>query len=36
LLKPYDIKDGFLHILNVPGVGLEWNEDTITANAARL
>ena len=36
LLKPYDIKDGFLHIPNVPGVGLEWNEDTITANAARL
>jgi mandelate racemase len=36
LLKPYDIKDGFLHIPNAPGVGLEWNEDTITANAARL
>jgi mandelate racemase len=36
LLKPYDIKDGSLHIPNVPGVGLEWNEDAITANAARL
>jgi mandelate racemase len=36
LLKPYDIKDGLLHIPNVPGVGLEWNEDAITANAARL
>jgi mandelate racemase len=36
LLKPYDIKDGLLHIPNVPGVGLEWNEDTITAHAARL
>jgi mandelate racemase len=36
LLKPYDIKDGLLHIPNVPGVGLEWNEDVITANAARL
>ena len=36
LLKPYDIKDGLLHIPNVPGVGLEWNEDTIRAHAARL
>ena len=36
LLKPYDIKDGLLHIPNVPGVGLEWNEDAIKANAARL
>ena len=36
LLKPYDIKDGLLHIPNMPGVGLEWNEDAITANAARL
>jgi mandelate racemase len=36
LLKPYDIKDGLLHIPNVPGVGLVWNEDAITANAARL
>jgi mandelate racemase len=36
LLKPYDIKEGLLHIPNVPGVGLEWNEDAITANAARL
>jgi mandelate racemase len=36
LLKSYDIKDGLLHIPNVPGVGLEWNEDAITANAARL
>ena len=36
LLKPYDIKDGLLHIPNVPGVGLEWNEDAITSNAARL
>ena len=36
LLKPYDIKDGLLHIPNVPGVGLEWNEDAITSNAARF
>ena len=36
LLKPYDIKDGWVHIPNVPGVGLEWNEDAITGNAVRL
>ena len=35
LPKPYDIKDGSPHIPNVPGVGLERNEDAITANAAR-
>src|SRR5437762_3877874 len=27
LRKPYDIKDGLLHIPDVPGVGLEWDED---------
>ena len=36
LLKSYDIKDGLLHIPDMPGVGLDWNEDAITANAARL
>jgi mandelate racemase len=36
LLKPYDIKDGLLDIPHVPGVGLEWNEDAITSNAARF
>jgi mandelate racemase len=32
LLKPYEIKDGLLHIPDVPGVGLEWNEDAVAAN----
>ena len=32
LQKPYEIKDGLLHIPDVPGVGLEWNEDAIAAN----
>jgi mandelate racemase len=36
LEKPYDVKDGFLHIPNVPGIGLEWNEDAIAANQAKL
>jgi mandelate racemase len=32
LQKPYDIKDGLLHIPDVPGTGLEWNEDAVAAN----
>jgi mandelate racemase len=32
LRKPYQIKDGLLLIPDVPGVGLEWNEDIVTAN----
>jgi mandelate racemase len=34
LQKPYDVKDGFLQIPDVPGVGLEWNEDAVAANLA--
>jgi len=36
LQKPYDIKEGLLHIPDVPGIGLEWNEDAVTANRADL
>jgi mandelate racemase len=36
LQKPYDIKDGLLHIPDVPGIGLEWNEKAVTANQAQL
>jgi mandelate racemase len=36
LQKPYEIKNGFLHIPDVPGVGLEWNEDTVAANLVDL
>ena len=32
LQKPYEVKGGLLHIPNVPGVGLEWNEDVVAAN----
>src|SRR2546421_8493597 len=32
LRKPYDIKDGVLHIPNAPGLGLEWDEDPLTTN----
>jgi mandelate racemase len=34
LLNPYEIKDGQLHIPNVPGVGLEWNEAAVAVNSA--
>jgi mandelate racemase len=36
LERPYDIADGLLHIPDVPGVGLEWNEDGVAANLAEL
>jgi mandelate racemase len=29
LQKPYVIRDGQLHIPEVPGIGLEWNEDAV-------
>jgi mandelate racemase len=36
LQKPYDIKDGMLHIPDVPGIGLEWNEEAVAAHQANL
>ena len=32
LQQPYVIKDGHLHIPDVPGVGIEWNEDAVPAH----
>jgi mandelate racemase len=32
LLAPYAIKDGQLHIPDVPGVGIEWNEEAVRAH----
>jgi len=34
LQRPYEIKDGFLHIPDVPGVGLEWDEAAVVAHLA--
>ncbi|NNF79562.1 MAG: mandelate racemase [Rhizobiales bacterium] len=34
LQQPYQIKDGDLHIPDVPGIGLEWNEGVVAANLA--
>jgi mandelate racemase len=36
LQAPYEIRDSMLHIPDVPGVGLEWNEDAIAANLANI
>ena len=36
LQQPYEIRDGLLHIPDVPGMGLEWNEDAVAANAFEL
>ncbi len=30
LQKPYEIRDGALHIPDVPGLGLDWNEDAVS------
>jgi len=32
LQSPYAVRDGHVHIPDVPGVGLEWNEDVVEAN----
>jgi mandelate racemase len=36
LQKPYEIRDSMLHIPNVPGTGLEWDEAAVRANQADL
>jgi len=36
LRQPYEIRDGLFHIPDVPGIGLEWNEDAVAAHMADL
>lgn len=36
LQRPYAISDGLLYIPDVPGTGLDWDEDAVTANLADL
>jgi mandelate racemase len=36
LQKPYEIRDGMLHIQDVPGIGLKWDEAAVEANQAEL
>jgi mandelate racemase len=32
LERPYEVKDGSLHIPDLPGIGLDWDEKVIAAN----
>lgn len=32
LARPYDVRDGRLHIPDVAGTGIEWNEEAVAAN----
>ncbi len=36
LQKPYEMNNGLLHIPDVPGVGLEWNESAVAAARVEL
>jgi mandelate racemase len=36
LREPYVIRDSLLHIPDVPGTGLEWNEDVVKAHLTEL
>ncbi len=36
LQRPYAVSDGKLHIPDVPGVGIDWNEEAVTSLQARL
>jgi mandelate racemase len=36
LQAPYKIEDGYLHVPDQPGVGLEWNEQAVAAHQAAL
>jgi mandelate racemase len=36
LREPYIIRDSLLHVPDVPGTGLEWNEDVVKAHLAEL
>jgi len=34
LRRPYAAKDGMLHIPDIPGIGLDWDEDVAAADRA--
>jgi len=36
LRQPYEMRDGLLHVPDVPGVGLEWDEDAVAAHLVEL
>jgi len=36
LQQPYDVKAGRIHVPNLPGIGLEWNEAAVAAHLVDL
>ncbi|MBL29021.1 MAG: mandelate racemase [Rhodospirillaceae bacterium] len=36
LQKPYEIRESHLHILDTPGIGLEWDEEVVAAHRFEL
>ena len=36
LAQPFEIKGGYLQIPNLPGIGLEWNEEAVAAHLADI
>ncbi len=36
LQRPFAVRDGALHVPDVPGVGLQWNEDAVAAHRCEL
>ena len=36
LQQPYELKNGWLHVPDAPGVGIEWDEDAVAAHLADL
>ena len=36
LQEPYEVRDGLLHIPDMPGIGLEWNEEAVAASQRGL
>ncbi|MFT5176112.1 MAG: mandelate racemase [Gammaproteobacteria bacterium] len=36
LQQPYAVKDGFVHIPDAPGLGIEWDEESVAAHSVAL
>jgi L-alanine-DL-glutamate epimerase-like enolase superfamily enzyme len=36
LSHPFEVRDGHLHLRDVPGNGLEWDEDAVAHHQAQL
>jgi len=36
LARPYEVKAGEVHIPNLPGIGLDWQEDAVAAHLVEV